>query len=66
MLDPGLLGQLVVSRCPADWAPLLPVWGAPRGDWALQRAVHAALNPAHTLNPGRLAPLIPLTPDTPR
>ncbi|MBL8797047.1 MAG: FAD-binding oxidoreductase, partial [Planctomycetia bacterium] len=32
-------GNVVVLRCPAEWKRSLPIWGAPRGDAWLMRAV---------------------------
>jgi glycolate oxidase FAD binding subunit len=46
-------GNVVVLHCPAAWKAALPVWGAPRGDLALMRAVKEKLDPRHLFNPGR-------------
>ena len=46
-------GALVVVRCPTAWKPRLKVWGDPRPDWALGRAVKTALDPIGLMNPGR-------------
>ena len=46
-------GNLVLSRCPADWKELLRVWGEDRADWAIGGRVKAALDPRHAMNPGR-------------
>lgn len=46
-------GNLVLLRCPTAWKTSLPVWGAPRGDLALMRAVKHALDPDNLFNPGR-------------
>jgi glycolate oxidase FAD binding subunit len=49
----SLGGNLVVSRCPADWKPRLKVWGDPRPDWQLAERIKQALDPHAVLNPGR-------------
>jgi glycolate oxidase FAD binding subunit len=46
-------GQVVVLRCPAAWKAGLSVWGLPRGDLALMRAVKEKLDPRRLFNPGR-------------
>jgi glycolate oxidase FAD binding subunit len=46
-------GNVVVPHCPPDWKAALPVWGRPRGDWALMRQVKDALDPRRLFNPGR-------------
>jgi glycolate oxidase FAD binding subunit len=46
-------GNLVIERCPPDWKPHLPVWGRPRGDLALMKAIKAKLDPQNLFNPGR-------------
>ncbi|AMV39651.1 FAD-binding oxidoreductase [Planctomyces sp. SH-PL62] len=46
-------GNLIVTRCPTSWKARLRVWGEPRADWALGRAVKAALDPRNVMNPGR-------------
>lgn len=46
-------GNLVVLRCPAPWKRVIPVWGEPRGDWALMQRIRETLDPAGILNPGR-------------
>jgi glycolate oxidase FAD binding subunit len=47
-------GNVVVHRCPPAWKQTLPVWGLPRGDLALMRAVKEKLDPRRLFNPGRL------------
>lgn len=46
-------GNLVVTRCPPAWKRELKVWGEPRGDLALMRAVKRELDPRDLFNPGR-------------
>jgi glycolate oxidase FAD binding subunit len=46
-------GNIVVLRCPSQWKRALPVWGAPRGDMWLMRAVKDQLDPGRIFNPGR-------------
>jgi FAD/FMN-containing dehydrogenase len=46
-------GNLVVQRCPTDWKSEIPVWGEPRGDAWLMRAIKRKLDPHNVLNPGR-------------
>jgi glycolate oxidase FAD binding subunit len=46
-------GNLVLLRCPTAWKAELGVWGQPRGDWALMRAVKEQLDPQRLFNPGR-------------
>lgn len=46
-------GHLVVLRCPPEWKRELPVWGRPRGDAPLMRAVKERLDPRRLFNPGR-------------
>jgi glycolate oxidase FAD binding subunit len=56
-LGPGTAeggGSLTVRRCLVDWKKVLPVWGLPRGDRALMRAVKTTLDPKNVFNPGRL------------
>jgi glycolate oxidase FAD binding subunit len=46
-------GHVVVTTCPADWKHQLPIWGRPRGDAWLMRAVKQRLDPRGLFNPGR-------------
>ncbi|HYT87317.1 MAG TPA: FAD-binding oxidoreductase [Gemmataceae bacterium] len=46
-------GHVVVLRCPPAWKAALSVWGPPRGDVALMRAVKEKLDPRRLFNPGR-------------
>jgi glycolate dehydrogenase FAD-binding subunit len=46
-------GNLILSRCPADLKETLHVWGEPRADWVIGERVKAALDPHHSMNPGR-------------
>ncbi|HEV3238313.1 MAG TPA: FAD-binding oxidoreductase, partial [Gemmataceae bacterium] len=46
-------GNLVVLKCPVAWSKALPIWGAPRGDNWLMRAVKNKLDPKGLFNPGR-------------
>src|SRR5262249_53360458 len=47
-------GNVVVTRCQADWKHDLPVWGVPRADAWLMRAVREKLDPHQLFNPGRM------------
>jgi glycolate oxidase FAD binding subunit len=51
-------GNLVLSRCPAEWKSSLRIWGEPRGDAFLARKVKQAIDPRGVMNPGRLAGII--------
>jgi hypothetical protein len=46
-------GNLILFRCPPAWKRELPVWGSPRGDGWLMRAVKDKLDPKCLFNPGR-------------
>ncbi len=46
-------GNVVVLNGPPAWKAALPVWGRPRGDAALMRAVRDRLDPRRLFNPGR-------------
>jgi glycolate oxidase FAD binding subunit len=46
-------GNIIILRCPAAWKSDLPVWGAPRGDVRLMRAIKEKLDPRGLFNPGR-------------
>jgi glycolate oxidase FAD binding subunit len=48
-------GNVVVTRCPAEWKHDLPIWGVPRADAWLMRAVREKLDPHQLFNPGRMA-----------
>jgi FAD/FMN-containing dehydrogenase len=52
-------GNWTLERCPPAWKASLPVWGVPRGDWPLMRAVKRQLDPRDLFNPGRLAAVKP-------
>jgi glycolate oxidase FAD binding subunit len=49
----ALGGHLVVTRCPVTLKTVEFVWGPPRGDFALMRAVKEKLDPRGVFNPGR-------------
>ena len=49
----GPEGNVIVVRCPAEWKRSLPIWGRPRGDAWLMRAVKDKLDPGSLFNPGR-------------
>jgi glycolate oxidase FAD binding subunit len=46
-------GSLIIRRCPTAWKRELPVWGTPRGDAVLMRAIKEKLDPRRLFNPGR-------------
>jgi len=46
-------GNVIVLRCPVAWKSALPVWGIPRGDVFLMRAIKEKLDPRRVFNPGR-------------
>jgi glycolate oxidase FAD binding subunit len=46
-------GNVIILRCPLDWKKDLPIWGAPRNDVWLMRAVKEKLDPHGLFNPGR-------------
>lgn len=47
-------GNVVVTRCLPEWKRELPVWGVPRADAWLMRAVREKLDPHQLFNPGRM------------
>ncbi len=50
-LGPG--GSLVVLHCPTAWKQTISVWGPPRGDVRVMRAIKQKLDPHRIFNPGR-------------
>jgi len=46
-------GNLVLLRCPPHWKSKLRVWGRPRRDFGLMRAIKEKLDPRAIFNPGR-------------
>jgi glycolate oxidase FAD binding subunit len=46
-------GNLIVTRCPPQWKTVLPIWGRPRGDGWLMRAIKEKMDPRRIFNPGR-------------
>jgi len=49
----ALGGHLIVTRCPVACRNHGFVWGPPRGDWDLMRAIKQKLDPGRLFNPGR-------------
>ena len=47
------LGNAIALCCPVAWKPMLPIWGRPRNDEWLMRAVKSKLDPHNMFNPGR-------------
>ena len=52
-LSVKLHGNLVITRCPTEWKPGLPIWGEPRLDKMLMESLKKKLDPTSILNPGR-------------
>jgi FAD/FMN-containing dehydrogenase len=46
-------GNVIAMRCPTEWKHELPIWGKPRGDYALMKRVKKAFDPRSVFNPGR-------------
>jgi glycolate oxidase FAD binding subunit len=46
-------GNLIVTRCPAEWKTILPIWGRTTGDRILMKAIKEKLDPVGIFNPGR-------------
>ena len=46
-------GNIIVTRCPAEWKSVLPVWGRTTSDRAMMKAVKEKLDPQRLFNPGR-------------
>jgi glycolate dehydrogenase FAD-binding subunit len=46
-------GNVIVPRCPSDWKREIPIWGIPRGDMWLMRAIKEKLDPRRLFNPCR-------------
>jgi glycolate oxidase FAD binding subunit len=46
-------GNLILWRCPSAWKKTLPIWGAPRLDAWLMKAIKNKLDPRGRFNPGR-------------
>jgi glycolate dehydrogenase FAD-binding subunit len=47
-------GNVIVTRCPAEWKHDLPIWGVPRPDAWLMRTVREKLDPHQIFNPDRM------------
>jgi len=45
--------NVIVLFCPPAWKTELPIWGDPRGDISLMRAIKGKLDPKRIFNPGR-------------
>lgn len=48
-----LRGNLIVRRCPTEWKSILAVWGEPREEFWLMKALKDNLDSQGILNPGR-------------
>jgi glycolate oxidase FAD binding subunit len=46
-------GSVIVWRCPVEWKAVLALWGRPRNDWELMRAIKRHMDPCGLFNPGR-------------
>lgn len=46
-------GNVILIECPVAWKASLPVWGSPRQDAILMKAVKEKLDPKRLFNPGR-------------
>jgi glycolate oxidase FAD binding subunit len=46
-------GRTIVLRCPSAWKRTIDVWGPPRADVTLMRAIKHKLDPRGIFNPGR-------------
>ncbi|MGE3805984.1 MAG: FAD-binding oxidoreductase [Gemmataceae bacterium] len=46
-------GNVIITRCPLEWKPHLPVWGEVRSDLALMKQVRERFAPKNLFNPGR-------------
>jgi glycolate oxidase FAD binding subunit len=46
-------GSVLVPHCPADWKDAVSVWGPPRPDAWLMRAIKEQFDPRRLFNPGR-------------
>lgn len=52
-LAAGMGGHAVVERIPAEVKGQLDVWGPPRDEWSLMRALKARFDPKGVMSPGR-------------